>query len=391
MSNTEDKNAIVLENLENTIKSLNKKEFTMYFFVVDSRNTPNGSMEYIYRLAKTLQDKGYNIKMVYQLENEYTQEEIQALEDKNEIIDENRKFIGVTDWLGEEFKTLEHLNISTNEWKISPSDFLFIPEVFSSLMFQTFKHHITCKRYVILQNYNYVTEFIPLGVQWANYGISDVIVNTPYNEQQIKEVFPYVKTKLIQPCITNQFRKPLLEKKLIVNIITKKQSDVNRIIKPFYWKYPIYNFISFRDVRNFPKEQYSELLKEGAITIWVDTETPFGYSALEAMRCGNIVIGKVPENIPEWMGDENKLYDNGIWFYNINDVPDILAKVLGSWLQDEIPQVLIDNMEETNKKYTYEEWVKNVTETFEKIISERISELTSFYNTVKIKNKQTNK
>ena len=391
MSNTEDKNAIVLENLENTIKSLNKKEFTMYFFVVDSRNTPNGSMEYIYRLAKTLQDKGYNIKMVYQLENEYTQEEIQALEDKNEIIDENRKFIGVTDWLGEEFKTLEHLNISTNEWKISPSDFLFIPEVFSSLMFQTFKHHITCKRYVILQNYNYVTEFIPLGVQWANYGISDVIVNTPYNEQQIKEVFPYVKTKLIQPCITNQFRKPLLEKKLIVNIITKKQSDVNRIIKPFYWKYPIYNFISFRDVRNFPKEQYSELLKEGAITIWVDTETPFGYSALEAMRCGNIVIGKVPENIPEWMGDENKLYDNGIWFYNINDVPDILAKVLGSWLQDEIPQVLIDNMEETNKKYTYEEWDKNVTETFEKIISERISELTSFYNTVKIKNKQTNK
>lgn len=391
MSNTEDKNAIVLENLENTIKSLNKKEFTMYFFVVDSRNTPNGSMEYIYRLAKTLQDKGYNIKMVYQLENEYTQEEIQALEDKNEIIDENRKFIGVTDWLGEEFKTLEHLNISTNEWKISPSDFLFIPEVFSSLMFQTFKHHITCKRYVILQNYNYVTEFIPLGVQWANYGISDVIVNTPYNEQQIKEVFPYVKTKLIQPCITNQFRKPLLEKKLIVNIITKRQSDVNRIIKPFYWKYPIYNFISFRDVRNFPKEQYSELLKEGAITIWVDTETPFGYSALEAMRCGNIVIGKVPENIPEWMGDENKLYDNGIWFYNINDVPDILAKVLGSWLQDEIPQVLIDNMEETNKKYTYEEWDKNVTETFEKIISERISELTSFYNTVKIKNKQTNK
>lgn len=391
MSNTEDKNAIVLENLENTIKSLNKKEFTMYFFVVDSRNTPNGSMEYIYRLAKTLQDKGYNIKMVYQLENEYTQEEIQALEDKNEIIDENRKFIGVTDWLGEEFNTLEHLNISTNEWKISPSDFLFIPEVFSSLMFQTFKHHITCKRYVILQNYNYVTEFIPLGVQWANYGISDVIVNTPYNEHQIKEVFPYVKTKLIQPCITNQFRKPLLEKKLIVNIITKKQSDVNRIIKPFYWKYPIYNFISFRDVRNFPKEQYSELLKEGAITIWVDTETPFGYSALEAMRCGNIVIGKVPENIPEWMGDENKLYDNGIWFYNINDVPDILAKVLGSWLQDEIPQVLIDNMEETNKKYTYEEWDKNVTETFEKIISERISELTSFYNTVKIKNKQTNK
>ena len=391
MSNTEDKNVIVLENLENTIKNLNKKEFTMYFFVVDSRNTPNGNMEYIYRLAKTLQDKGYNIKMVYQLENEYTEEEIQTLEDKNEIIDENRKFIGVTDWLGEEFKALEHLNISTNEWKISPSDFLFIPEVFSSLMFQTFKHHITCKRYVILQNYNYVTEFIPLGVQWANYGISDVIVNTPYNEQQIKEVFPYVKTKLIQPCITNQFRKPLLEKKLIVNIITKKQSDINRIIKPFYWKYPIYNFISFRDVRNFPKEQYSELLKEGAITIWVDTETPFGYSALEAMRCGNIVIGKVPENIPEWMGDENKLYDNGIWFYNINDVPDILAKVLGSWLQDEIPQVLIDNMEETNKKYTYEEWDKNVTETFEKIISERISELTSFYNTVKIKNKQTNK
>ena len=48
---------------------------------------------------------------------------------------------------------------------------------------------------------------------------------------------------------------------MIINIISKEQSDINKIIKPFYWKYPMYKWVSFRDLRGFPKEIYSQYLK----------------------------------------------------------------------------------------------------------------------------------
>ena len=95
-------------------------------------------MQYIYQLAKTLKDKNYKVKMLYQLENEYTQSEIDELKRKEKPIDERRVFTGVGEWLGEEYMKLPHMNISKEEWKVSPSDFLFIPEVFSSLMKQTY-------------------------------------------------------------------------------------------------------------------------------------------------------------------------------------------------------------------------------------------------------------
>ena len=128
-----------------------------------------------------------------------------------------------------------------------------------------------------------------------------------------------------------------------------------------------------------PRTYYADCLKDGAITIWMDYETSFGYGALEAMRCGNIVIGKVPERIQEWMTDEDgNLIDNAIWFENIDTLPDILAEVIGSWMQDEIPSVLIENMEKTNKRYTKKEWDSNVESFVNDIVERRINELGKF-------------
>lgn len=376
----------VIKRIETAISNIENKDFNLFFFVIDSKNTPNGSLSYIYQMAKTFQDKGYNVKMLYQLENEYTTTEIEELEKKGIPFDENRMFTGVASWLGEEYATLEHMNIQTEEWKVSPSDILFIPEVFSSLMFETFKHNIPCKRYIILQNYDYVTEFIPLGVEWLNYGIKDVITTSQLQEEMIKEVFPYVNTTVIPPYIDNIFRKSQKPQKLIVNIVAKQQSTVNKIIKNFYWKYPSYRFISFRDLRGFPRQDFAELLQEGAITIWVDENTYFGYTPLEAMRCGNIVIGKIPENTPEWMMENDTLKNNGIWFDNFRQLPDILSRVINAWMNDNVPEELIEKMEETNKLYTYKEWDENTTKLINNITKERIGEMTNILNSVKNKN-----
>jgi hypothetical protein len=385
MSNN-DKQAI--ERIDEAISNLKENNFTFFFFIVDCKNVPNGNMQYMYQLAKTLNDKNYNVKMLYQLENEYNKSEIEELNRKEKPIDERRVFTGVGEWLGEEYMNLPHINISKEEWKVSPSDFLFIPEVFSSLMKQTYQFKAPCKRIVVLHNYDYITEFIPFNDEWGTYGIRDVITNTDQQGKLINSVFPYIKCKTLNPYISDIFRKPIKPKKLIVNIISKRTEDVNKIMKQFYWKYPMYKFISFRDLRGYPKEMFAEFLQESAITVWVDNETPFGYSAIEAIRTGNILIGKVPEHSPEWMSDDDGLLNNAVWTYDINTIPDILSQVLGSWMQDKIPAVLYENMEKLDNLYTYETYEKKVDEIINEYINERIKEFTEIKIAIKSKNNE---
>ena len=385
MSNN-DKQAI--ERIDEAISNLKENNFTFFFFIVDCKNVPNGNMQYMYQLAKTLNDKNYKVKMLYQLENEYNKSEIEELNRKEKPIDERRVFTGVGEWLGEEYMNLPHINISKEEWKVSPSDFLFIPEVFSSLMKQTYQFKAPCKRIVVLHNYDYITEFIPFNDEWGTYGIRDVITNTDQQGKLVNSVFPYIKCKTLNPYISDIFRKPIKPKKLIVNIISKRTEDVNKIMKQFYWKYPMYKFISFRDLRGYPKEMFAEFLQESAITVWVDNETPFGYSAIEAIRTGNILIGKVPEHSPEWMSDDDGLLNNAVWTYDINTIPDILSQVLGSWMQDKIPAVLYENMEKLDNLYTYETYEKKVDEIINDYINERIKEFTEIKVAIKSKNNE---
>ena len=356
MDNTKE----IVQRIETEIGKLKDKSFKVLFYVPDAKNNATGYISYIYQMALTLQQLGYNVKMLYQLDNEYTAEELKKLDLENQPIDDNRVFVGVTESLGEKYETLEHANIQNEELEVSPSDFLIIPEVYSSVMNQTKK--LSCKRIVLTQNYNYLTDFIQVGVSWANFGITDTITSCLNQAELVNSVFPYVKTKVLTPYIPSYFYEGNEPKKLIVNIITKSQKDANKIIKPFYWKYPMYKWVSFRDLRSYPREMFADYLREGAITIWVDSDTQFGYAPLEAIKSGNIVIGKIPELIPEWMLSEDKtqLLDNGIWFNDINSVHKIIADVIRTWINDDIPSEITDAMKETAKKYSFDEYKVNL-------------------------------
>lgn len=363
------------ERIDNTIGAIKNKTFNMFFFVADSKNTPVASISYIYQLAHTLSEKGYNVTMLYQIDKELSEKEWdECVANGTDVAPENiaRHFFGVKSWMGEKYARLKHLNIAKDEWIVTPSDFLFIPEVFTQLMSETHKQKAPCKRYVILQDFNRLTDFINIGDEWSTYKIYNAICSTPTQSNLIKSVFPYVQTEVLPPYISQEFRDNGEPKKLIVNIVAKNQSDVNRIVKQFYWKYSIYKFISFRDVRNLSRKEFAKALNEAAFTVWVDDDTQFGYTPLEAARCGSIVIGTVPKEMPEWMDNNDEF---GCWTYNINNIPDILAKAIGSWMQDEIPSELIANMAKINKKYTYKEWETNVANLIDKITSEHIATL----------------
>lgn len=370
MDNTKE----IVQRIETEIGKLKDKSFKVLFYVPDAKNNATGYISYIYQMALTLQQLGYNVKMLYQLDNEYTAEELKKLNLENQPIDDNRVFVGVTESLGEKYVALEHANIQNEELEVSPSDFLIIPEVYSSVMNQTKK--LSCKRIVLTQNYNYLTDFIQVGVSWANFGITDTITSCLNQAELVNSVFPYVKTKVLTPYIPSYFYEGNEPKKLIVNIITKSQKDANKIIKPFYWKYPMYKWVSFRDLRSYPREMFADYLREGAITIWVDSDTQFGYAPLEAIKSGNIVIGKIPELIPEWMlsEDRTQLLDNGIWFNDINSVHKIIADVIRTWINDDIPSEITDAMKETAKKYSFDEYKVNLDNLINSYINERVKE-----------------
>ena len=356
-----------LARLQKEIDKIASKENRILFFVLDTKGNPSGSLEYIYNLALILKEDGYDVTMLHQEE----------------------EFIGVEGWLGKKYAELPHANISKSNIDVSPADILFIPEIFAQVMNQTKK--LPCKRIAILQNYDYLLEQMPFAGQWGDFGILEAVVNEPYNANLVKDIFPYVKTHLVRPFINPIFGETNEPKKMVVNIVAKNQGDINKIVKPFYWKYPAYKWVSFRDLRGFPKEGFAAALREAAITIWVDEDASFGYSALEAMRSGNILIAKMPKNPISWSTeDENstKLKDCCIWFDDFNALHKQIASAVRSWTTDSVPAAIYEAEKETAAAYTYEQTKEDILKYVADVLETRKKEMEAIKVQVLSKNNE---
>jgi glycosyltransferase involved in cell wall biosynthesis len=361
----ENKDLTAISRIEKEIEKITNKQSNIYFFVLDTKGNPSGSLEYIYKLALILKENDYNVAMLYQEEEE---------------------FIGVGEWLGESYASIPHYDIAKDEVSVSPSDILFIPELFSNIMVQTKK--LPCKRIALLQNYDYMLEQMPMSAQWGDLGIMEAVCNTDLNADMIKEVFPYIKTTTIKPYIDPMFGSTNEPKKLIINIIAKDQSDINKIIKPFYWKYPMYKWVSFRDLRGFPKEIYSQYLRESCATIWVDDETSFGYSPLEAMQSGSIVMAKTTNITQEWMenADTSTLNDSCLWFDTFHEVHKLIASVVRAWITDNVPNEIFDAAKASLSLYSKEETTKTWLDYIENVLISRKGEMESLITHIKTNN-----
>ena len=363
----DDKTVKIIENVENEISKIDKKENKIFFFVVDTKGSPSGSLEYIYNLALILKEDGYDVNMLHT----------------------DKEFVGVGAWLGEEYTNLPHFNVNDGEISTSPSDILFIPEIYSQVMNQT--KSLPCKRIAILQNYDYVVEQMPYVAQWGDFGIMDCITNSDYQGKELNKSFPYVKMKKITPYISDIFGEYMEQppRKMVVNIITKDPSISKKIVKPFYWKYPLFKWVSFKGVKNLPKTGFAEELRDAAVTIVVDDDTSFGYSALEAMKSGSIVMMKVPQTGLDWAAsDDNALPNCCIWFNDYDTLHRQLVSVVRAYLTDNVPQTLKDESDEILSKLTKENTAKEFREYIAKIQTKRKEEMLSLIESVKNKDKE---
>lgn len=365
-----------MTDLENTVqkidaelKKIDDKDFKVMFFVFDSKGKPNGSLEYIYETAYTLNEMGYNVHMMYSGE----------------------EFTGVESWLGEKYASLKHFNLSDNI-NVSPSDVLFIPEVYVDAMSKT--KELPCHRVVIIQNFSYLTDNMPYGVDFSDLRIFDCVVNSKSMGDRVKKCFPYMNVRIVPPCLGEVFTKEKSEKPkdLVINVVGKDTVTISSIVKQFMWKFPNYKWVPFRNVSDIPRDELKDELAKGFATLWCDQFTDFGYLALEAMACNSVVVGKFPESEPDWLSDENGFRDNGLWFFKDGDAQDALAGLVNSFMTESIPDEIYANMEETVSEYTRDKMVDNIKKCYvDGIFSERKAVLETAKNNILNKAKTENK
>jgi len=307
-----------IEKLEKSINNMKEKKSRIYFIVQDTKGNAKASIRYIYQMAMALKKDGYN----------------------SIILHEKPEYYGVSDWLNEEYMTLEHRAIEGTSLEVSPDDLIIVPEIYGFIMDQITK--LPCGKIVLSQAFDHVFETLQPGQTWGQLGFYKCITTSNKQKELIESVMRNVSIDVVEPAISDSFVKNQFPPKTIINIHTRDHRDTTNLIKTFYAKFPQYRWITFRDLRGLSEEEFAEAMKDSFISIWIDQTSSFGTFPLESMKMGIPVLGLVPDHVPSWMNE-----DNGLWVNNKTIIVDVLADYIQNWLEDNLNPQLFSNMEKT--------------------------------------------
>ena len=76
----------------------------------------------------------------------------------------------------------------------------------------------------------------------------------------------------------------------VVSILTRNHGDAKKIANAFYLQFPIYKFVTFKELRGMAKREFAEELGKSCLSVWIDDPSGFGTFPLEAMQSGTPVI-----------------------------------------------------------------------------------------------------
>jgi hypothetical protein len=334
-----------IEKLERSINNMKEKKSRIYFIVQDTKGNAKASVRYIYQMAMALRKDGYN----------------------SIILHEKPEYYGVSEWLGEEYMTLEHRAIEGTSLEVSPDDLIIIPEIYGFIMDQITK--LPCGKIVLSQAFDHVFETLQPGQTWAQLGFYKCITTSNKQKELIESVMRNVSVDVVEPAISDVFVKNEFPPKTIVNIHTRDHRDTTNLIKTFYAKFPQYRWITFRDLRGLSEAEFAEAMKDSFISIWIDQTSSFGTFPLESIKMGIPVLGLVPDNIPTWMNE-----DNGLWVNNKTIIVDVLSDFIQNWLEDNLNPELFENMERTMESIsTVEKFESDTVNLFSRMFELRIT------------------
>lgn len=342
-----------ISKLERSIENMKNKTMRVYFLVQDTKGNAKASVRYIYQMAMSLKKSGYN-----------------AI-----ILHEKPDYYGVSNWLGDNYmEELEHRAIEGTNLEVSPEDLIVIPELYGFIMEQIKK--LPCGKVVLCQSYDYIFDTLQPGDSWSQFGFIKCITTSEKQKEWIINTMRNVSVDVIEPFISENFKKQALPPKTIINIHTREHRDTTNTIKAFYSRFPQYRWFTFRDLRGLSEEEFADRMKDSFVSVWVDNISAYGTFPLESIKSGIPVIGVVPNMIPEWMNE-----NNGIWINNQNILVDVIADFVQNWLEDNINSELYSEMDKTSESLrTSEDFENSVNEIFDNMVTKRLTSFTEQLN-----------
>ena len=238
---------------------------------------------------------------------------------------EKKEYTPVTSWLKGSYDELQHQSLEGQNLAIAPEDVLVIPEIFGFIMEQV--KNLPCGKIVLCQAYDHILE----------------------------------------PTLHENFESSKFPAKTLIGVSAREQREGLNIIKQFYLKYPQYRFFTFKDLRGLSQDDFAKGLQDCLLGVWIDPTSGFGTFPLECMKSGVPVVGKIPNLKPGWMSEKN-----GIWIDNQNQLGDVIADVVQTWLEDNVLQDLYTEGFNTAEKFTNQENFKtSVVDIFNSFINKR--------------------
>lgn len=360
----------IIKRIDNEIENTNNRNVNVFFYVMDTKGAPSGELVYEYQMAKAIKDAGFDVTMLY--------------------LGNSEDFVGVGSWLGQEYAEIPHKTSSEENVVVSPSDIVFIPEVFNDVMRET-NNVLPCRRIALIYNYDYIIQTVPLGETWSDYGMYEAVTTSDTLKNRILEIFPYMSINVIPPYIDECFYQQEEPKMLQIGLVTKYPNDAKKVVKPFMLKCPFYSWLTFVDLRGLSREEFANNLRTTPIIVNIDEESNFGMSALEALKCGCILICKTPEMIPGWMlGEDGKILENIILIRDINDIHTLIAMTINSWMNDMVPKEMFEISEKVCEGFTKGIFTENVINYVNYLFDSRIEGYNQYKKEIIKKNEGKN-
>lgn len=362
-----------VKQLTTVLETLENKTFKLYFFTLDTKGNPTAGIANIYEHVKLLNELGYNAVILHE-KNDYK-------------LKGDANGDGIADWLGEEYAELPHISIEGGTLNVTPADFIIIPEVFANIMDQV--KGFPCKKIVLSQSYDYLLELLPIGKRWnVDYGFSDVITTSAKQGDYLSNLFPSMNIHVVPVSIPTYFKNSDKPKIPVVAIHTRNQGDAAKIAKAFYLRYPIYKWITFKELRGLSRQNFATELGKSCLAVWIDDASGFGTFPLEAMECNTPVIGKMPNLIPEWMETTDSegvltIKNNGVWTNTTINIPELIGTYLKVWLEDSVPTDLVNGINESKGQYTTDRQKSAIDIVYGEILTNRKQELNNVLKNLK--------
>lgn len=365
-----------------------KDDKNKFYFYCPPLNNPSGGIGVLLRLAKTMGDKGYDVKVIYEPRQDQRASYEATMKANKQV---NVYEVFKPEWMEFSIEGLELIPLGDQEitfnngekikcspLNLNPEDFVFIPEGYPNVMKKTMQ--VACKRIVLAQSWFYILNSLNTGETWQSFGIRDVISVSDAITEYLSTVMPGLSVKNISQGINRGiFKVPSKksDKYPMVGFVGTRGAE-NRmktfnIIKTFQAFYPHLRWVRFIELNGLNREEFAKRLSNCAFVLYTDDIAGFGTLPLEAMATGTHVVG--------WNAYGGKEYvtkDNGFWTVNgdIFNTAELLGVAIDKWLNNEmdVPEIQ-ETYEKTLEPYTLEKESDKFLNIINEYKNERIHEL----------------